>query len=151
MNASAKQRRDEEEASVSVEPLLREKAVKEEEHDEEIEDEVEDEEEEEEWTDEEDEMPESSLTALLQKLPHEDAYKILLMAFQRYKADYEEDHEKALEGQTELKKHFRVFLEGMEEDELVPAWWDEQAKHECESLAEKFKWEPAGSQENVEQ
>jgi hypothetical protein len=110
----------------------------------------EEEEDEEDWTDEEDAIPDASLAALLQKLPREDTYKILLMTFQRYKADYEEEHGEALEEPKELKEHFHTFLEGMEEDELVPDWWDDKTKGECESLAEKFGWEPAGSRGDVE-
>jgi hypothetical protein len=129
----------------------------EEEEEEEEQDEQEEEEEEEEddgeeeWTDEEDAMPDSSLAALLQQLPREDTYKILLMTFQQYRDDYEEDHGEALETAKELKEHFDTFLKGMEEDELLPDWWDEKTKAECENLAETFKWEPAGSQENMKQ
>jgi hypothetical protein len=96
-------------------------------------------------------MPVSALAALLQMLPHKDTYKILLMTFQRYEADHEEEEGKALEGPEELKEHFHLFLGGMEKDELVPDWWDEKAKGECESLTEKSGWEPAGSQKKIEQ
>jgi hypothetical protein len=116
-----------------------------------VQEEEEEEDTEEEWTDEEDAMPDSSLAALLQKLPREDTYKILLMTFQQYRADYEEEHGEALEKPKELKEHFDTFLQGMEEDELVPDWWDEKTKTECESLAETFGWEPAGSHEKLKQ
>jgi splicing suppressor protein 51 len=97
---------------------------------------------EEEWTDEDDTgIPDDVLRELLQRLPKEDTYKIVVNTFQHYKEDYANDHEKSLTTPEELKEHFIIYVNGMKEDGLLPAWWDDKTQEQCEALAEKFGWE----------
>ncbi|KAF2430726.1 hypothetical protein EJ08DRAFT_679011 [Tothia fuscella] len=133
-NAAAERTRAEEAAKSAPATTFEEPAQQE------AEDEDEDEDEGEDWTDEEDSIPDEMLAALLQKMPHEDTYKIFVNTFQRYKKDREKENGEPLEGPEELKKHFRIFLENMEKDEIVPKWWDESKRVKCEKLAEHFGW-----------
>jgi len=105
--------------------------------------EVEEEESEEEDDDEEEEeedlgpLSHFKTDELLDKLPEIDVYKLLVGTFQHYKQHYLAEHGRAPDN---LPHHFCLFLDGLQEDGLLPGWWCERTRGECETVAEAMRW-----------